>query len=104
MQDNAQDNTQDNAQATPQATPLATPQATPQANVGILLEYCLVPRTREEMMGRLQLTDRKSFKQIYIDPLLASHTLTMTVPDKPSSPLQKYLTIRIPELDGNENP
>ncbi|HKL56934.1 MAG TPA: hypothetical protein VJ854_00935, partial [Sphaerochaeta sp.] len=73
------------------------------ANVSILLDYCSVPRTREEMMEKLQLTDRKSFIQRYIDPLLASHALTMTVPDKPNSPLQKYLTIKKPGLNGEYN-
>lgn len=82
---------------------ISTPQATPQANVSILLDYCSVPRTREEMMEKLQLTDRKSFIQRYIDPLLASHALTMTVPDKPNSPLQKYLTIKKPGLNGEYN-
>ncbi len=65
--------------------------ATPQAAIELLLTYCSIPRTREEMMGFLQLNDRKSFKKTYIEPLLASGRLSMTVPDKPRSPLQKYV-------------
>ncbi len=56
------------------------------------------------MMEKLELVNRKSFKQTYIDPLLASGALTMTVPDKPSSPLQKYLTKRRPVHYDRETP
>ena len=66
--------------------------ATPQATFETLLAYCSVPRTREEMMDFLQRNDRKSFKKTYIDPLLVSGRLRMTIPEKPRSPLQKYVS------------
>jgi ATP-dependent DNA helicase RecG len=43
------------------------------------------------MIKAMQLNDRKSFKKTYIDPLLASGKLRMTVPEKPHSPLQRYV-------------
>jgi len=69
----------------------ATTQATPQATIEFLLSFCSIPRTRDEMIKAMQLNDRKSFKKTYIDPLLASGKLRMTVPEKPHSPLQRYV-------------
>jgi predicted HTH transcriptional regulator len=69
----------------------ATPQATPQATIEFLLSYCSIPRTRKEMIKAMNLNDRKSFKKTYIDPLLASGKLRMTLPEKPRSPLQRYV-------------
>jgi len=36
--------------------------------------------------------DRKNFKKIYIKPLIESGELNMTIPDKPTSKNQKYVT------------
>lgn len=76
-----------------------TDQATPQASGQVeerfipLLEYCLEPRTTAEMMQYVALKDRKSFREAWLSPLLQAGLLTMTLPDKPSSPKQKYQTM-----------
>nr|WP_240622857.1 ATP-binding protein [Sphaerochaeta halotolerans] len=62
-----------------------------QVTIEFLLSFCSIPRTRDEMIKAMQLNDRKSFKKTYIDPLLASGKLRMTVPEKPHSPLQRYV-------------
>ena len=70
------------------------PQATPQDKCTILLEFCSIPRTREEIMHTLELSDRKSFRKTYIEPLIASGLLVMTQPGRPKSPTQRYKSVR----------
>lgn len=71
-------------------TPQAFPQATPQAEK--LLKYCKTPRSRSEIQEFLGLKDRHYLKDKFIDPLLHSGLLSRTIPDKPTSPKQKYVT------------
>jgi ATP-dependent DNA helicase RecG len=56
-----------------------------------LLEFCMTPRSRSEMMAFMQLVNRKHFTEHYLQPLLASGRLVMTIPDKPKSKNQKYV-------------
>jgi predicted HTH transcriptional regulator len=81
---------------TGQATPQATLQATPQVEERFipLLKYCSEARTTAEMMQCLGLKDRKSFREVWLAPLLEAGLLIMTLPDKPSSPKQKYQTTK----------
>lgn len=73
----------------------ATPQATGQVNkFDELLKYCQTPRSTKEMMAFLELKHRESFRDNWLLPLLESGQLEMTLPDKPSSPKQKYQTVR----------
>jgi len=39
------------------------------------------------------LTDRKHFRRRYLNPLLESGQLRMTMPNKPRSSLQKYIAV-----------
>jgi len=83
------------AQATPQATPQVTPQVTPQAEaerVGRILEFCKAPRSREEIQQHLGLQDREYFRKSVLAPLLDKGLLAPTIPDKPNSPHQRYVT------------
>ena len=88
---------------TPQAegnTPQAegnTPQAegnTPQAEEFSLqvVEYCIIPRTLNEIMKYLQYKDRKNFKK-KIDKLVDKNLIRLTIPEKPTSPKQKYVKV-----------
>ncbi|MBK9346905.1 MAG: hypothetical protein IPN06_11035 [Burkholderiales bacterium] len=49
--------------------------------------------TRQELMAALALKDRKHFANTYLKPALAAGSIEMTLPDKPSSGLQKYRKI-----------
>lgn len=69
-----------------------TPQVT-KASVQDLLEYCSVPRSKQEMMSYLGLSDPKNFRSKYLRPLLLSEQIQMTIPDKPNSKLQKYIKV-----------
>jgi len=76
-------------------TPQVTPQVTPQAErIHKLLEFCQVPRTREEMQHLLGLKDREYFRSEILNPLLERGWLQVTLPDKLTSPLQKYYTVK----------
>lgn len=69
--------------------------ATPQANENYglaILDYCKTPRTRGEIQLFLAISDRKYFRENILKPLLASGKILPTIPDKPTSPKQKYYT------------
>jgi Fic family protein len=73
-------------------TPQATPQVTPQDEKEIkILEFCKIPRSRKEISIYLGIKDRKYLKEI-LDKLIAKNLLQMTIPTKPTSPKQKYIT------------
>lgn len=56
-----------------------------------ILDYCSVPRTRNEMQEFSGVSGRKAFAAKYLKPLLESGKLVMTVPDKPNSKNQRYV-------------
>ena len=66
----------------------ATPQVTPQ--VMQLLKVLKSAMSRDELLNKLQLNDRKSFRDRYLLPALTDGLIEMTIPDKPTSRLQKY--------------
>ncbi len=72
---------------------LGTPQVTPQVaeQVARLLEAAgEKPRSRAELQAATDLRDREHFREAYLEPLVSAGWLERTVPDKPTSRLQKY--------------
>lgn len=70
-------------------------QATPQDNENyslMILDYCKIPRTRGEIQLFVAIADRKCFRESILKPLLESGKILQTIPDKPTSPKQKYYT------------
>ncbi len=65
-----------------------------------VLQFCTVPRSRMEIQEFLGLKHRRSFKETVLQPLLESGLLIQTVPDKPSSPKQRYISCS--EHEGDE--
>jgi len=59
--------------------------------VGIL-DLCRTPQYRDELFKQLQLAKRPTNYKLYIKPLVYLNWLTMTIPNKPTSPKQQYLT------------
>lgn len=56
-----------------------------------LLGFCKTPRTREEIVSFVKLTQYYAMKTIVL-PLVNEGKLKMTIPDKPKSRNQKYVT------------
>ncbi|MCX9568839.1 cell filamentation protein Fic, partial [Vibrio cholerae] len=63
-------------------------QVTPQ--VKQLLEVLEGEMLREEIQAILGLKDRKSFRDRYLKPALEAGLIEMTLPDKPTSKVQRY--------------
>lgn len=70
-------------------------QAKEQAGWAALLDYCRIPRTRAEMQEFCGISGRKKFNTDVLKPLLEAGQLAMTLPDKPSSPKQKYYCVEV---------
>lgn len=48
------------------------------------------PQSRHDLQSAADITHREHFRKYYIDPLLGAGWLARTIPDKPTSRLQKY--------------
>lgn len=89
---------------TPEATEQATMQATMQATVQVtmqadeheqkLLAFCQTPKTREQIQQHLGLKNRDHFRKSILNPLLEAGKLALTIPDKPTSPKQRFITVQ----------
>ncbi len=72
-----------------------TQQATQQAELTKrILEFCQTPKNREEIQAFLDLKDREHFRSEILNPLLDQGLLHPTIPDKPTSPKQKYYSAK----------
>ena len=56
-----------------------------------ILDFCTMPKTRQEIMDYMELSSRRQFNERYMKPLIESGELLMTIPDKPKSKNQKYV-------------
>lgn len=57
-----------------------------------LLEFCRIPRTRSEIIEYLDIASGQYALRRYLDPLVESGAIQLTLPDKPRSPKQQYVT------------
>ena len=75
-------------EVTTEVTTEVTPQVTPQ--VEKLIANLAGEMTRAEIMDAIALKDRMHFSHEYLQPVLDSGLIEMTIPDKPRSSKQKY--------------
>ena len=68
--------------------PKSPPKSPPQ--VARLLNVLVGEMSREELQSALDLQDRKSFRELYIQSALTGQLIEMTIPEKPNSRLQRY--------------
>lgn len=61
--------------------------------INLILEFCREPKSVKEIMEYIGLKHRPTFIYDYLNPLLEKNKLQMTIPDKPKSRNQKYITI-----------
>jgi len=71
-------------------TDQATMHATMQAEK--VLQFCIEPRSRNEIQSFLDLKNRDYFRKEILNPLIKEGKLALTIPDKPKSPKQRYIT------------
>ncbi len=55
-----------------------------------ILNYCITPRSREELAEKFGFEAPTYFIKTYITPLIEEGKIKMTIPDKPKSKFQKY--------------
>jgi ATP-dependent DNA helicase RecG len=55
-----------------------------------ILNYCITPRSREELAEKFGFEAPTYFIKTYMSPLLINGKIKMTMPDKPKSKFQKY--------------
>lgn len=61
-----------------------------------LLAFCAIPRDREEICSYLGLKSKSYAIKMHVQPLLEKGLLQMTIPDRPKSAKQKYIsTLRV---------
>jgi predicted HTH transcriptional regulator len=69
-------------------TPQATPQVAQQATK--LLQAAAEPASRDQIQTAAGMSDREHFRKAYLEPLLTAGWIERTIPDKPTSPHQRY--------------
>lgn len=57
-----------------------------------LLEFCKTPRTRKEIVKFLGIASSQYAIRRYLEPLVSSGAISMSIPDRPKSPKQTYQT------------
>jgi ATP-dependent DNA helicase RecG len=57
-----------------------------------LISFCQEPKFFSEIVKEVGGTDRTKFRRKFLHPLIERNLLTMTIPEKPHSPNQQYLT------------
>ena len=58
-----------------------------------ILEFCCEPKGIREIVEFLGYKEKKTVRK-YLNPLLEQGRIAMTIPEKPNSRLQKYITIK----------
>ena len=79
-------------------TPIAVekvgpPNGTQVALTERILTFCSVPHSKTEIAEHCGYKNTKGFTKRYLRPLLDNGQLQMTIPDKPRSQHQKYVTV-----------
>ena len=55
-----------------------------------IVNSCSIPRTAQEILDRVGLTNQSINRKRHITPLVEMGVLEMTIPDNPTDPNQKY--------------
>ena len=57
-----------------------------------ILEFCKEPKTKKEISDHIGYKNLTYMTRTFLKPLLESNKLAYTIPEKPQSRLQKYVT------------
>ena len=56
----------------------------------MIIAFCKQPHSAKEIMEYIKINDRSFFRRHYLNPMIKTGQLKMTIPDKPKSGNQKY--------------
>lgn len=59
-----------------------------------IVNFCSIPRTAQEILDRIGVTNQTFNRKKYILPLLDKKVLEMTIPENPNDRNQKYRKVR----------
>ncbi|MHC1732891.1 MAG: ATP-binding protein [Bacteroidales bacterium] len=59
-----------------------------------ILNYCTIPRSREELTKRFGFETPAYFMKTYISPMIEAGKIKLSLPDKPKSKFQKYYSVQ----------
>lgn len=59
-----------------------------------IITFCLVPRSRVEILQYLELGSKSALWRNYLKPFILEGKLQMTIPEQPKNRNQKYVTVR----------
>ena len=76
----------------PKSSDQVSDQVENEAVVEKILEFCKKARTKKEISEYIGYKNLTYMTRTYINPLLESGKLAYTIPEKPQSRLQKYVT------------
>lgn len=90
--DNSEESNQANKKSNQPYTSLVTRKLTKKEED--IRNFCAVPRTAQEIMNRLGISNQFKNRQKYINSLIEIGVLERTIPEKPNDPNQKYRRIK----------
>lgn len=80
---------------TPEVTEQDAVQVTAQVErVKQICKFCRIPRSSKEIQSHIKIKDNEYFRKFILRPLLEENVLKSTIPDKPTSPKQKYYSTK----------
>ena len=80
----------------PPSYPPSCPQTEQQVAIQNQIQiYCSQPRSKAEIAEYCGYKNVKYFADQYLKPMIENGLLEMTIPDKPTSPNQKYVTVDV---------
>ncbi len=90
MQDTAQVSTHVTTHVTTQVGTHVVKISLDDDQMNALLDYCIEPKSREEMQKFCGIRTREYFRKEILSPLVKSGRVGLTIPEKPKSSKQKY--------------
>ena len=66
-----------------------------QAPIKEILSFCIEPKQMIQIIELFGSTNRSKFKKKYLEPLLEIGLLNLTLPNKPTSKYQQYVTTQL---------
>ena len=73
-------------------TQVTVQDATHDDRIAAILDFCGIPKSRGEIQQYIGIANREHFRKSILKPLIESGQLMMTIPDKPNSKSQKYVS------------